>query len=237
MNRAKLKVSLALWQRRARYRTHRLDAIRTEAHRGGRGRGHVSDEEAAHIHKWERLQREALHMVALRKKQLAAQQPLRLKALAEARRMVGVMEVGGNNMGTQVLRFIRANGGTGPESWCGDFVAWCYRAGGSKVVQRGWAAVRFLGFLTGMRVVSVRKLLPGMIVTFVFDHTGLFVAYLRLQGTRFVECSAAQATHIKTIEGNTGRTGAVSDSRTGGDGVYEKIRAIGLVSRGVEVTR
>jgi hypothetical protein len=160
-----------------------------------------------------------------------------VRAMAEAKRCIGVMEVGGNNMGREVLKFIRENGGTGPESWCGDFMAHCYRVAGSKVVQRGWAAVRFLGFLTGMKVVSVRKLKPGMIVCYIFDHTGMFLEYLRWNGSSYVPCSATSATHIKTIEGNTGRVGAVSDSRTGGDGVYEKIRAIGLVSRGVEVTR
>jgi hypothetical protein len=237
VNRTKLKVSLNLWKRRVRYRENKLHSIRAYSHKSGSGPGHVSKEEAAHIHKWERLLSEARHMVNRRKNQLADMQPLRVRALAEAHKLVGSMEQGGNNMGAAVLALIRENGGTGPESWCGDFVAHCYRKAGSKVVQRGWAAVRFLGFLTGMRIRSVRDLLPGMIVTYTFDHTGIFVEYVKLMGNQWVKCLPSQATHIKTIEGNTGRSGAVSDSRTGGDGVYIKIRAIGLVSRGVEVTR
>jgi hypothetical protein len=207
MSRAQLKVSLALWERRVRYRENKVHTVRARVHRSGPGPGHVSGPEAARIHKWERLLAEARHAVGLRRKQLAAIKPLRLRALAEARRLVGIMETGGNNMGKEVLRFIRENGGTGPESWCGDFLAYVYHHAGSKVVQRGWAAVRFLGFLTGMRIRSVRSLLPGMIVAYTFDHCGLFVEYLRLVGGQWRSCTASQATHIKAIEGNTGRVG------------------------------
>lgn len=224
MNRTKLKASLYLWKRRFAYRERKLANVRADAHRAGTGPGHVDDPEAAHIHKWERLLAEARHMIALRQKQLAADRPLRLRALAEAEHLVGVMEVGGNNMGTEVLRLIRENGGTGPESWCGDFDAHCYRHAGSKVVQRAWAAVRFLGHLTGMRIVSFQDALPGDIVCYTFDHTGIL---RRKLGNGWIE----------TVEGNTGRIGAVSDSRTGGDGVYIKRRQIGLVSRFVRVTR
>jgi hypothetical protein len=107
-------------------------------------------------------------------------------------KLVGIMEVGGNNMGQAVLSLIRENGGTGPESWCGDFDAHCYRHAGSKVVQRGWAAVRFLGFLTGMKIVSARDAMPGDIVCFTFDHTGLL--------RRKIDAGV-----IETVEGNTGR--------------------------------
>jgi hypothetical protein len=145
-------------------------------------------------------------------------------ALAQMTKLVGIMEVGGNNMGRQVLEIIRANGGTGPEAWCGDTVAWAYRHAGSRVVQRGWAAVRLLGFLTGMKIVSAHDALPGDIVCFKFDHTGMLRRKI-------------SAGEIETIEGNTGRSGAVSDSRTGGDGVYIKHRSTSLVARYVRVTR
>lgn len=222
------KQSLAIWQRKLRFRYKKRAAIR---HKAGQV---VTHEEAAHIKKWDRLISEADHMVKLRAKQIADDQPLRLKALAEAGKLIGIMELGGNNMGTAVLEIIRANGGTGPEAWCGDFVAYVYRKAGSKVVQRGWAAVRLLGFLTGMKVIGARSMLPGMIVCYTFDHTGIFVEYCNAGGTRM---PALSATHIKAREGNTGRSGAVSDSKTGGDGVYEKIRPIGLVARGVAVSR
>jgi hypothetical protein len=146
---------------------------------------------------------------------------LQEKALAEAQKLVGVVESGGNNMGEKVMEIIRANGGTGPEPWCGDFVAYCYRRAGSTVVNRSWAAVRFLGKMTGQSVVAKPK--PGDIVCFTFDHTGL---YVRDDGD-----------FIVTIEGNTGAVGAVSDSSTGGDGVYIKRRDKALVARYVRVQR
>lgn len=222
-------ISLRRWERKLTYRRKKRARVRREA-----GKEVNTKVELAAVKKWDRLIAEAEHMVSLRRRQIAADQPMRLRALAEARKLVGIMEVGGNNMGQSVLEIIRANGGTGPEAWCGDTVAWIYRKAGSKVVQRAWAAVRWLGFLTGMKVVGVRQMLPGNIVCYTFDHTGVFVDYCNSVGTPM---PASQATHIKAIEGNTGRAGAVSDSSTGGDGVYEKIRPINLVSRGVAVTR
>lgn len=149
-------------------------------------------------------------------------QSLQQRALKEARELVGVMEIGGNNSGPKVMEIIRANGGTGPEPWCGDFVAYCYKRAGSKAVTRGWAAVRFIGRIAGQRVVT--KPIPGDLVCFDFDHVGMFV---RHDGKG----------RIVTIEGNTGASGAVSDSKTGGDGVYLKRRSTSLVSRYVRVTR
>jgi hypothetical protein len=220
MSQTQLKVSLAVWRRRATYRKARLDAIRSAAHRGGQ----VTHAESAHIKKWQKLLEQAAGMIALRQRQLAAHKPLRLRALAEALKLVGIMEVGGNNMGKRVSEIIRANGGTGPEAWCGDTMAFVYRKAGSKVVQRGWAAVRLIGFLTGMRVVSYRDALPGDLVCYRFDHVGMLKQKL---GNG----------EIETVEGNTGSSGAVSDSRTGGDGVYIKRRSTTLVARYVRVTR
>lgn len=220
-----LKASLALWRRRLAYRQKKVDTVRglAKKRQPGSRRAVVTRDEAARIKKWERLRNEASSMVDRRAKQLTERNTtLGDRALREARTLIGVMEIGGNNMGAQVLRIIRANGGTGPEPWCGDFVAWCYRAAGSRVVQRGWAAVRLLGFLTGMQKTSSPR--AGDIVCFTFDHTGLFVRRIN-------------ATTIECIEGNTGRSGAVSDSSTGGDGVYLKRRPTSLVSRYVRVTR
>ncbi len=154
------------------------------------------------------------------------------KAWRQAQALVGVMEHGGNNSGTKVMEIIRANGGTGPEPWCGNFVAYCYRAAGSTAVMREWAAVRLLGRITGQRFITTP--VKGDIVTFVFDHTGLFGWWSDAAGNKVPR---SKATHIVTIEGNTGASGAVSDSSTGGDGVYQKVREIGLVDRFVRVTR
>jgi hypothetical protein len=69
------------------------------------------------------------------------------KAFANAVNLIGVMEVGGNNTGPMVSRIIKANGGVGPEPWCGDFVAYCYRLAGSDIVKgpkRLWAYVPWI---------------------------------------------------------------------------------------------
>lgn len=148
--------------------------------------------------------------------------PLRLRALEHARALIGVMEHGGNNTGSMVDKIIHGNGGAIGEPWCGDTMAFVYRAAGSRVVQHAWASVRALGFLTGMSIVSTPQ--PGDIVCFTFDHTGMFVRDLG-------------GGQIETIEGNTGSSGARSDSSTGGDGVYLKARSKSLVSRYVRVNR
>jgi hypothetical protein len=148
--------------------------------------------------------------------------PIRLKALKIAEGLIGVMEQGGNNTGPIVDKIIRANGGAIGEPWCGDFVAYCYRLAGSKLVQRGWASVSMLGALFGIRRTSSPR--RGDLVRFTFDHVGMF------------DKDNGDGT-ITTIEGNTGASGAVSDSATGGDGVYRKVREKGLVNDYLRVTR
>ena len=63
---------------------------------------------------------------------------MRVRALTIASGLLGVMEQGGNNMGPKVSQIIKANGGLGPEPWCGDFVAYCYRNAGSNAVTPSW---------------------------------------------------------------------------------------------------
>lgn len=151
-------------------------------------------------------------LMALRR---AKRQPLRLRALAEAEQMLGTMERGANNRGPVVDKITRYAGGVLGEPWCVNFVIWAYGRAGSKYVKPGFTrAVRYMYPAPG--VVRVAKPLPGDIVRFTFDHTGVFVRDL---GNG----------EIETIEGNTGATGAVSDSRHGGDGVYRKRRAKHLV--------
>ena len=157
---------------------------------------------------------------------------LRERALTEARSLLGLVEQGGNNTGPGVLAIIRANGGTGPEPWCGDFVAFCYRKAGSKCVTRLWAAVRYLGRIAGMGIRLIPR--PGDIVVFVFEHTGLVLYFCDAHGNRVPR---RKATHVKTIEGNTGTGNAESDSRIGRDGVRIRIRALNLVDRFVGVYR
>lgn len=236
MSRAQLIVSLQQWRRRRA--AFRKAEKRVKASRRG-----SAEWKKRRARKYRLLAERADRMVRLRRWQLKRRPvkpakpkpvPMRLRAWAEAEKLVGTMESGGNNSGPKVLEIIRANGGVGPEPWCGDFVAWCYRRAGSKAVTRAWAAVRFLGYVTGMRPHPARRMLRGDIVVFTFDHTGLFGEYRDAAGRR---CDGKNAAYILTIEGNTGRVGAVSDSATGGDGVYRKLRPIRLVARGVRVTK
>jgi hypothetical protein len=216
VSRAQLIASRTLWRRRLKYRQKKVDVVRGMA-KSGEGadtKGVVTAEEAAHIKKWEKLRDEAKEMVARRDRQLAATGPVRVRAFRVAQSLIGVMEQGGNNMGAMVSKIIRENGGGGPEPWCGDFMAYCYRHAGSKRVTRSWAAVRLLRGVLGISATS--KPQKGDLVRFMFDHVGMF------------EKDNGNGT-ITTIEGNTGRSGAVSDSSTGGDGVYRKVRAKGLV--------
>jgi hypothetical protein len=158
----------------------------------------------------------------LKKEIVARKKPLRELAYVEACKLVGIMEHGGNNQGTDVMRIIRENGGTGPEPWCGDTMAYCYRHAGSKGVDRSWASVSLTGSDPDVR--RTLRPLRGDLVRYNFDHIGMFVRDL---GNGYIE----------TIEGNTGASGAVSDSTTGGDGVYRKQRSKSLVRDYLEVLR
>jgi cell wall-associated NlpC family hydrolase len=131
------------------------------------------------------------------------------------------MEHGGNNRGAQVEAIIKANGGDVGEPWCGDFVAHCARTAGSTAVTRAWASVRALRTIAGVHPTT--KPTPGDLVTFTFDHVGIYVGN--------------HGNEIETIEGNTGSSGAVSDSANGGDGVYRKRRAKSLVHEYLHLTR
>lgn len=155
------------------------------------------------------------------KKALAAR-PMRERAYEIASHEVGVMESGGNNQGTPFTRYQKSNGATGPEPWCGDFMAFCYRAAGSSAVTRLWASVYYLGRIAG--VVKTSSPQRGDLVRFTFSHVGMFV-------------ERAGSGEIRTIEGNTGSSGAESDSATGGDGVYRKVRSTSLVDDYRHITR
>lgn len=209
MSRTALRASLALWRRRLRFRQRRLK-VSVRHHRNTSAR------------KWRKLVDEAHSNVARRERQLAETRPLRLKALGEAMKLIGVMEAGGNNRGQAVERIIAVGGGLPGQAWCGWFCAAVYKRAGSRAVDWKWGAVRLLSTVTGVRRVSTP--LPGDLVRFTFDHVGLF------------ERDNGDGT-ITTLEGNTGATGAVSDSKTGGDGVYRKVRSKSLVNDYLRVSR
>jgi hypothetical protein len=166
-----------------------------------------------------------LAVVKLRKEQVAFAQrvldrhkdsPLRIRALARAKLTLAqhVFETGGNNRGPGVEAIITYAQGDIGEPWCADFVIDCYGHAGSSVVKPGYPrAVRLMN-TPGTRIVLAP--LPGDIVRYTFDHTGIF------------EKDNGDGT-ITTIEGNTGSAGAVSDGN-GSDGVYRKIRGKSLVA-------
>lgn len=148
--------------------------------------------------------------------------PLRERAYQVGLTLIGIVESGGNNTGPMVDKIILSNGGVIGEPWCGDAMAYCYRLAGSISVTRNWAAVRLLRWVLGIRSTSSPK--RGDLVTFTFDHVGMF------------EKDNGDGT-ITTLEGNTGDSGAVSDSVTGGDGFKRKVRDKSLVSEYLRVTR
>lgn len=222
-----LLVKRRVWARRER---SRLAKIRTLKGEGA---------SKATIAEWETKRRKATKTKqAFGAAIVWKRMPLRLRALKVARAHLGIREEGGNNQGADVMAIIRENGGTGPEAWCGDFVAHCYRIAGSASVTRLWAGVRWLGRVVGTRALrSVRRALAGDIVCFRWptggDHTGILVGYCDVDGN---PVRPADATHVHTIDGNASAQN-VSDSVAGGDGVVEAIRSIGLVERMVRVRR
>lgn len=157
---------------------------------------------------------------------------LRERAWVEARKLIGIMERGGNNVGAEVEAIIREGGGRRGDPWCGWFLATCYKRAGSKIVSWRWGAVRLYVPLSGVK--RITRPLKGNLVRFTFDHIGMFERWCDAGGR---EVGQAAATHIVAIEGNTGKSGAVSDSKTGGDGVYRKIRPRSLVRDFLHVGR
>ena len=217
MTSRQLRRSLTLWQRRLTYRQRRLRAAR---------RANVKPR----IEKWKLLVAEAERMIDRRTRQIREARPVRERAFTIAESLVGIMEHGGNNVGPRVSALIREAGGSPGEPWCGDFVTVCYRQAGSKLVDRSWAAVRLMLTAGVSRTSDPQR---GDIVRFRFDHTGLFDCWCDHNGVR---ASKQAATHLRTIEGNTGATGAVSDGN-GSDGVYRKVRDRSLVSDFLHVTK
>ena len=150
---------------------------------------------------------------------------LRERAILNSLDDVGITEKGGNNRGRDVERIIKANGGVVGEPWCGDAVAAWYLEAGSKSVTRSWASVSALSRLL-TRIKLLNNVRRGHVVIYDFDHTGLFLRWVD-KGKGIFEA----------VEGNTGDSGAVSDSKTGGDGVKIKQRNLSQVTHFYRVLR
>lgn len=147
----------------------------------------------------------------------------RIAALAVAQTQVGVEENGRNNWGPKVQVYLKTTGISFPAAWCMAFVHWCYEQvgvhlGGTASVGNFVAWARKNGELIPIRPFR------GDLVAFYFDgdswpdHVGFVhrVLSIRLSGLWY----------IRTIEGNTGTSGAVSDPGTGRDGVRKKRRLV-----------
>lgn len=195
------KASLRMWRRRQVYR---LKKERYWIKRGNK----------AEVLKWSKLRKQADLMVARRQRQTTT---LGERAWDVAGTLLAVREVGGNNMGPMVTKIIREDGGSGPEPWCGDFDAYCYRHAGSTAPNRSWAATSLIGRSPGVKIIPKEQVRVGDILVFDFRtggpiHMGL---YGEMMPDNF---------HLRTREGNTTAAGAdnVSDAASTSDGVYEK---------------
>jgi hypothetical protein len=145
------------------------------------------------LHGLEQPSSEMVKRTAAREKK-AAQTPLREKALAEAKRHLGVKE---SPAGSNVVLFSRWYGLTGP--WCAMFTTYSYVNAGSKAFVKGsrYAYVPYIvadarAGRNGLQVIREPK--PGDVVCYdwdggVADHVGLFE-----KGT---------AASFTAIEGNT----------------------------------
>jgi len=196
MSEKRLRASLANWKGKVRYRQGKAER---HAAKGNKRRA---------ASRWHRLAVEAREMVRRRTRQLDRLSDLRERALTEARKDVGLMEHGGNNRGKRLERLVHYIGGAVGAPWCGYAVAAWYRRAGSKYAGSVWGYVYAIAGRGTHKTASPQ---PGDIVVYNFGHTGLFVRWLK-NG------------NFLAVEGNTGASGAVSDSTTGGDGVYEKER-------------
>lgn len=175
------------------------------------------------LHGVEQPTPEMVRRQELRRKE-AAQTPLRVKALTEAKRHIGVKEfpAGSNN-----VLFSRWYGITGP--WCAMFVTWCYEQFQSQAFVKGsrYAYVPYVvndarAGRNWLQVVAQPQ--PGDLVCYdwdggVADHIGLFEQWKT--GDEF-----------DAVEGNT----AVGNDSNGGQ-VMRRRRRRALVECFVRVGR
>ncbi len=157
-------------------------------------------------------------------------QTIQHQLVSVAMSQVGVREVGGNNLGPQIKKYMEST--WMPQEavdkgfpWCAAFVTWCmekactnlglsfknYAYQGADAygwdkwaVKQGWT-----------QLPDTADAEPGDIVTFDFSHVGIVYDYDAHEQT------------VYTIEGNTNGRGT-RESETG-DGVWQKERPLSLV--------
>ncbi|HTU15629.1 MAG TPA: CHAP domain-containing protein [Solirubrobacterales bacterium] len=145
------------------------------------------------------------------------------KALAEAKRRNGVVEIPANsNWGGWVQKFIEFTGYTFPVYWCGCFVAWCVVKFGlariETVIRLGfneYIVADALAHRNGLVAVGFSEARAGDITVYTYPHIGL-VDHLIDNDT------------IATQEGNTSAQGSGGSDSNGG-GVYPRTRSRGEV--------
>lgn len=150
--------------------------------------------------------------------------------LAAAKHEVGVREEGANNHGKQVEVFQTHDSlPGGGYAWCNDFTNFCEDVSGCHAIEAALGNTASVeqtyhsALNHGWIVDPSQKPQPGWLVIYKFSHIGVVVEWVR-PGL------------IETIEGNTGSSGAVSDSEGGGDGVWQKYRDTSLVRGYVKTT-
>lgn len=134
------------------------------------------------------------------------------------------MELGPNNHGAKVEEYQTYDSLPGEGyAWCNSFVDYCFAKAGRPLEELlRSAGVELTLSLAHKNGWIVSDPAPGDLVIYTFSHIGIVEKLL-------------PGGQLQTIEGNTGESGAVSDSRTGGDGVYRKIRSTQLVRAYVRV--
>jgi hypothetical protein len=145
-------------------------------------------------------------------------------ALQAALHEVGVRERGANNQGARVNDYQRADSLPGVGyAWCNSFIDFCYEVVGRPLTELGNSASVDYTLHAALNHGWVEESPHDAdLVVFNFSHIG------------FVKHPVNKAT-LETVEGNTGASGAVSDSKGGGDGVYHKLRPSFLAKAFIKV--
>jgi len=143
----------------------------------------------------------------------------RSATLDTARHYVGVHEVGGNNRGASIRRFLASVDLPEGQPWCAAFPSYCLDA--AHAVRPTTRTGLALGFLRKNKYVSARDVYMGLDTVpvpsiMVFRDGATYKGH-----AGFVE--VAKGNRVWTIEGNT--SSGVGSQRDG-DGVYRRTRLI-----------
>jgi hypothetical protein len=164
-------------------------------------------------------------------RQAAAKKPVRLRALARAKRFVGVTEKPpGSNCGPQIDQWNLQAAGTTGVYWCCSFLHGVFRDVG--YILPGGASVGILLTAARSKGWVVSRPLRGDLVCFEFgegayrydDHIGIVERVLAVRWA-----NGTFTGWIQTIEGNTSAQGKTGSQSNGG-GVFRRrrwVRGIG----------